>query len=108
MFYYARLNNNNVCVGFASYPTKMKEVEGLVPIPDYNESLLYKKWDGTQWSEERFEPEIPMELQSRIESLEDTVQNHEQTNNQLSSTIQLLEGTIAELMGMLATMGGSE
>lgn len=30
MYYYAKLNQVNICVGFASYPTLMKDVKGLI------------------------------------------------------------------------------
>lgn len=115
MFYYARLNSDNVCVGFASYPTLMKDVEGLVHLADYNETYLYKKYDfGLKaFSQETFEPSIPLELQGKIDYLEGvvatqntTLENLNATNTSMINTMQMLEGTIMELTSMLASLQG--
>lgn len=113
MFYYAKLNSDNVCVGFASYPKLYENVEGLIPIPDYNESYLYKKWEGNQWSQDTFEPTIPVELQDKIEYLENIVESQNITINSINEAnqnmigaITLLEGTIMELTTLIANLQG--
>lgn len=108
LFYYARLNSDNVCVGFASYPTLMKDVEGIVNIQDYNESYLYKKYTNGVWSQETFEPSIPLELQEKLEVLEETVATMSLERVQLSNQITQLDGTIMELTSIIAMFQGGK
>lgn len=55
-----------------------------------------------------YEPSLEVELQERLEELEN--ENNQLKNEiyNLNDNIQLLEGTIAELMTILATVGGAE
>lgn len=106
--YYARLKEDNVCIEIVSTPENLKNVKGYVSIPDYNPTLLYKKWENSQWSSERYEPEIDSVIQDRLNILEE---ENQVLNNQVSSlsgtisglngNIELLEGTINELMMIL-------
>lgn len=109
LYYYAKINENGVCYGFETLTKKFKEEElpsNLVYLIDYNESVLWKKWDRDlkAWSSESYEPETDFELLERIDILES--ENQTLTNEvvNLNSNIQLLEGTIAELMTMLGGM----
>ena len=48
LYYYAKINENGVCYGFETLAKKFKEEElpsNLVYLPDYNESVLWRKWD---------------------------------------------------------------
>lgn len=115
MFYYAKLNSDNVCVGFASYPKKYENVEGLILLPEYNESYLYRKWLGDQWSQETFEPSIPEEVNEKLEYLE---AENEQLRNEvislndtitnLNQNINLLENSIVELTNLIALLQGGD
>lgn len=102
--YYARLKEDNVCIEIVSTPKDLKDVKGYVKIPDYNPTLLYRKWENNQWSSERYEPEVDAVIQDRLNSLEEENANLQNGVNNLNSNIQLLEGTIAELMTMLGGM----
>ena len=113
LYYYAKLNENDICYGFETLAKKFRQEElpsNLIPLPDYNESLLWKKWDRElkAWSSESYEPSLEVELQERLEELEN--ENNQLKNEiyNLNDNIQLLEGTIAELMTILATVGGAE
>lgn len=113
LHYYAKLNENDICYGFETLAKKFKQEElpsNLVPLQDYNESILWKKWDRSlkAWSSEAYEPSLEVELQERLEELEN--ENNQLKNEiyNLNDNIQLLEGTIAELMTILATVGGAE
>lgn len=104
--YYARLNDSDVCIEIISTPKNLKGVKGYVSIPDYNATLLYKKYDeDTGWSAESYEPEVDTVIQDRLNNLE--VENTELSINvtTLNRTINTLEGTINELMSIL---GGGE
>ena len=103
--YYARLKEDNVCIEIVSTPKNLKGVKGYVSIPDYNATLLYKKYDeNTGWSAESYEPEIDAVIQDRLNNLEEenTELNHNVTT--LNQTINTLEGTINELMLILGGM----
>lgn len=104
MYYYAKLNQDNICVGFASYPKKYENVEGLILLPEYNESYLYRKWLGDQWSQETFEPSIPEEVNERIEYLEAENEQLNATIANLNQNIALLENSIIELTQLITLL----
>ena len=120
LYYYAKINENNICYGFETLTRKFKEEElpsNLIPLPDYNESLLWRKWDRNlkAWTEERYEPSIDTVLQERLEELEtenqqlkDEVSTLNNTITGLNQNISLLENSIMELTTLLATLGGVE
>ena len=120
LYYYAKINENNICYGFETLTRKFKEEElpsNLIPLPDYNESLLWRKWDRNlkAWTEERYEPSIDTVLQEKIEELEtenQQLKNEVSTLNNtitgLNQNISLLENSIMELTTLLATLGGVE
>lgn len=110
-YYYARLNDNQICIEIVSRVSKLTDVTGYIEIPEYNETLRYKKWLGNQWSSETYEPDVDTVLQDKVEGFEnlveqqnDTIQGLLNSNNSLSEQITLLEGTIAELMTILGGM----
>lgn len=109
LYYYAKLNENDICYGFETLAKKFRQEElpsNLIPLPDYNESLLWRKWDRNlkAWTEERYEPSIDTVLQEKIEELETENQQLKNEIYNLNDNIQLLEGTIAELMTILGGM----
>lgn len=111
LHYYAKINENGICYGFETLTKKFKEEEtpsNLVYLPDYNESLLYKKWLGKDkgWSMESFEPETDFELLERIDRLEEENTNLQNANTQLNSKVTELEGTIMELTTAMASIQG--
>lgn len=120
LYYYAKLNENDICYGFETLAKKLKTEElpsNLVPLPEYNESLLWRKWDRNlkAWSSEKFEPDTDFELLERIDDLEIENENLKNQVSQLSDettrlnqTIDILNGSIVELTELLSTLGGAE
>lgn len=120
LYYYAKLNHNDICYGFETLAKKFKEDElpsNLIPLPEYNETVLWRKWDRSlkAWSFEKFEPDTDFELLERIDDLE--IENENLKNQvsqlsdemtQLNQTINILNGSIVELTQLLATLGGAE
>lgn len=110
--YYARLKEDNVCIEIVSTPKNLKGVKGHVSIPDYNETLMYRKYDeSTGWSEERYEPEVDAVLQEKLNQLEEENQQLSTQVNSLESTLQNVNATnetlvqsIAELTAMIAML----
>ncbi len=44
MFYYAKLNENQICVTIETRAKELsKDLNGFIKIPDYNEIYLYRK-----------------------------------------------------------------
>ena len=110
-YYYAKLNDNNVCTEIVSSVYKYpKDISGYVELPEYNETVRYKKWLGDQWSQESYEPEIDTVMQNRVGNLEMELQEYKGTNQELISQISILEGSIMELTMAISTMsaGGVE
>lgn len=58
MFYYAQLNEDNICVGISQLNQEMKQ-DDLIPITldQYNHELLSKKYKNGQWIGTIVEPE---------------------------------------------------
>lgn len=113
-YYYAKLNDNDVCVEIVSSVYKYpKDIKGYVELPEYNETVRYKKWLGDQWSTETYEPEIDTVIQEKIEQLEvensqlkDEVSTLNNTITGLNQNISLLENSIMELTALLASLSG--
>ena len=118
LYYYAKLNENDICYGFESLGKKLNPVpSNMVYLPDYNETYLWKKYDRElgAFTEERYEPSIEVELQERLEELEtenqqlkDEVSTLNNIITGLNQNISLLENSIMELTTLLATLGGVE
>lgn len=109
MFHYARLNDNKVCVGFLKNATKLEVNEYLVSLPDENESVLYKKWQGEKgWTQETYEPSIDTILQDRINTLEEINTTLVQENTELKLALAELaesnESKITELQMAIAEL----
>lgn len=105
-YYYARLNDNNVCVEIVSRVDRLKDVNGYVELPEYNETVRYRKWLGNQWSQETYEPEIDTTVQDKLIELEEentNLKNNIQTlsaeNTDLKTRVADLEEVIASLVG---------
>lgn len=110
-YYYARLNDNGVCIEIVSRVEKLKDVRGYVELPEYNETIRYRKWLGDQWSQETYEPEIDTVVQDKLEALEEEnsnlktqVSNLESTITSLNATNETLTQSIAELTAMIAML----
>lgn len=83
-YYYAELNDNNVCIRIISSTSKINDPKRYISIPDYNESLTYKKWSHeTGWSMESYEPELDIFTQERLANLENKNYSLEQENIEL-------------------------
>ena len=114
LYYYAKLNENDICYGFETLAKKFKEEElpsNLVPLTDYNESYLWKKYDRNlkAFSQESYEPSIDTVLQEKIEELETENQQLKNEVTQLNNTINILNGSILELTQLIADLiGGAE
>lgn len=75
LYYYAKLNSNDVCYGFETLAKKFKEEDmpsNLVHLVDYNETYLWKKYDRDlkAFGQESYEPDTDFELLERISELE--------------------------------------
>lgn len=111
--YYARLKEDNVCIEIVSTPKNLRGVKGYVSITDYNETLLYRKWDEkTGWSEERYEPEVDAILQERIQDLEETnitlIQENTELKLALAELAESNETKITELQMAIAELAERE
>jgi hypothetical protein len=114
-YYYAELNDQDVCVRIVSDTTKKVGSTRHIEIHEYNPTVVYKKWLGDQWSAESYEPSVDTVLQDKVDAFEVIVDNMKLENvgltNQvttLNSSISQLEGTIMELTAMLATLQGGK
>ncbi|WP_312907201.1 hypothetical protein [Tissierella praeacuta] len=107
-YYYARLNDNDVCIEIVSRVNKLQDVQGYVELPEYNETVRYRKWLGDQWSQETYEPSLDTVLQDKIKELEGTNLRLEQKNLDLKLALaelaEIQEAKITELQIALAEL----
>lgn len=69
---HATLNESNICIGYGDLSTQVSS-EFLVYLPEgWNEDFLWRKWDGGQWSADKFEPVVTPTF-DRISVLESQV-----------------------------------
>ncbi|AUS95048.1 hypothetical protein CDQ84_12180 [Clostridium thermosuccinogenes] len=63
MFYYAQLNENNICVGVSMLSGEVN-ASNMVQISDYSEDYIYRKYDAEAqtWGTEKYEPETNTRL----------------------------------------------
>ena len=69
MFYYAQLNENNICVGVSQLSGEVIQND-MIPINTMNTDFLWRKYENDQWSAEKFEPQST----APITEFEDTKQ----------------------------------
>ena len=55
MFYYAQLNENNVCIGISQLSGEVT-VPNMIPINSFDSDKLWRKYENGQWSADKFEP----------------------------------------------------
>ena len=100
MFYYAKLNENQICTEIVTRAELLPVgLSGYVKLPEYNQTYLWRKWLGDQWSQETYEPQVSFEvLQQRIEELEAENRTLRSTVEQQYTQLQLALAEIAELL----------
>ena len=104
-YFYVQLNENSVGVCIISSCKKLN-TSNAIEIPEYNETYIGRMWDGTQWSQERYDSSIEIELQQKVEQLEK--QNNELITgiNTLQQQNIMVEGMLLEMLATLATLAG--
>ena len=50
-FYYAQINEKNICVAVSELARDMSEYSSLLRIESFDTSLLGKRWTGSGWEE---------------------------------------------------------
>lgn len=71
-YYYAELNDNNICIGVSCLKSEIDR-QDMIRIDKYCEEYLWKRYENNEWSEEKFVPDLGIEL-TRMEELEQQVQ----------------------------------
>lgn len=94
--YYARIDEDNVCIEIVSTPRNLKGIKGYVYIDRYSEDLLYRQFDGFGWSEEKHYPD-------GIEIVENRLRVLEEKNMELMKKIDNLALEVTEVSGASKT-----
>lgn len=69
MFYYAQLNDDNVCIGVSSLSGEV-DVDNMIRIDSNSEDYFYRKYENGEWSEEKYVPDHAQIELTRMEALE--------------------------------------
>lgn len=78
MFFYAQLNEQNICTGVSTLSGEVSSPD-MVVIPDFDSDYLYRKYENGQWSTEKYEPQTTAPLtdyeqtKTRVDLLENAV-----------------------------------
>ena len=96
-FYYAKLNDNKVCTMIEARTDKLTNVDGYIHLPEYNETVLHRKWGNNQWSSETFAPSVDTILQEKVASFETLVTQLRDENTLLNNEINQLKAENATL-----------
>lgn len=85
MFYYAKLNQSNICVSIETSIKKLEDRNDFLRQQDYTPHIINRKWLGDQWSQETYEDVTELE-RLRVE------------NEQLKSRLAIAEAAIEDLI----------
>lgn len=55
MYFYAQLNEHNVCIGVSQLSGPVDN-SNMIPIDNMDIDLIWRKYENGQWSEEKYEP----------------------------------------------------
>jgi hypothetical protein len=55
MYIYAQLNENNVCVGISQLSGEVT-ADNMVRVDTFDQDKLWRKYENSAWSAEKFEP----------------------------------------------------
>lgn len=75
MYFYAQLNENNICIGVSQLSGEV-DAPNMVRIPSFDPDYIWRKYEDGQWTEEKFEPETTApvtefeETKQRVSDLE--------------------------------------
>lgn len=69
MFYYAELNEDNVCFSIV-YSSKKSQSDSHIEINQMDENYLFRKYNDGEWSEEKYVPDHAQIELNRMEDLE--------------------------------------
>lgn len=56
MYYYAQLNENNICTGVSQLSGEVIQ-DKLISIENMSADYLWRKYENGQWSAEKYEPQ---------------------------------------------------
>lgn len=72
MFYYAQLNENNICIGISSLKGEV-QAPNMVRIQEYNEDYIWRKYENEQWSVDKFMPDYGQIELDRMDAVEQAI-----------------------------------
>lgn len=111
--YYAKLNENKICVGVEKTLMNYDNVSDYIKLENDNESLYGRKWTGDQWSSEIYETGLPTDLQDDINILKEekkaldiTITELKKENSKLLEEVYSISDALEELM--TAMVGGDK
>ncbi len=54
--FYAQLNENNICIGISQLSGEIIH-DNMIPIIEFSEYYIWRKYENGEWGEEKYEPE---------------------------------------------------
>lgn len=93
MNFYAKLNNDRVCEQIVSTPKVIANTTDYIEIDNYNDDLVWRKWEGDQWSAKKYIPNIDPSIQEQL----DKVTELDKSNKELIELLNAKEASIETL-----------
>lgn len=94
MFFYAQLNENNVCVGISQLSGAV-ESSNMISIATFDPDLLWRKYENGQWSVIKYEPQTTAPLSEFVQ----VKQRVEQAENDNINTMLALTEIYEMILG---------
>lgn len=93
MNFYAKLNNDRVCEQIVATPKVITNVTDYIEIDNYNDDLVWRKWEGNQWSAKKYIPKIDPSIQEQLNKVIEL----DKSNKELARLLEEKEVSIIAL-----------
>ena len=94
MNFYASLNSSQICEQIIVTQRKL-DGPAYIDIENYNDSLIWRKWDGKQWSNEKYEPYTNEKVEEKVEEIQEKVKVLNESITERDILIKDLEEKLA-------------
>lgn len=98
MFYYAQLNEDNICITISRLNNQVNH-DNMILLENYDEDYIWRKYENGEWSEEKFEPEPEPEPPSEVDLLKAKIQSLEEYSEEHEAALIELTELIISLLG---------
>jgi len=93
LFYYAQLNEQKICIGISSLAGDTESPD-MIPVPNYSDDYMWRKFENGEWSTEKFPPPEPVNQKPLSEEVEDLKKADLDNKEAIASLFEMLLGGV--------------